>query len=85
MSHYRLHHGQHSTVCPLPCLHHSCMRTFKTYNSLKVHMSVVHKAAKKSSGSNQQNVSSMTFQCPLCEFRQAFSENVPLFKGTFET
>ena len=49
-------------------------------------MSAVHKAAQKSSGSNQQNVSGMTFQCLLCEFRQPFSENdVPSFKGTLET
>lgn len=70
MSHYRLLHGQYSTTCPLPCPYHNCMCHFKTYNSLKVHMSRVHDASAKS----VREVGDRVFKCPLCDFRQPFVE-----------
>ncbi|KAL2078046.1 hypothetical protein ACEWY4_025731 [Coilia grayii] len=72
MSHYRLLHGQHSTICPLACPYHNCMCYFKTYNSLKVHMSRVHDAALQAGRENIGN--RRAFKCQLCEFTQPFVE-----------
>ncbi|XP_063063802.1 uncharacterized protein LOC134456364 [Engraulis encrasicolus] len=71
MSHYRLLHGQYSATCPLPCPFYHCMCNFRTFNSLKVHMSRVHDHATPRSG---REVGSRVFKCPLCEFRQPFVE-----------
>ncbi|KAK0148422.1 hypothetical protein N1851_011247 [Merluccius polli] len=50
LRHYRLYHGQYSTVSLLPCLYNSCMCTFSTFNSLKVHLSRIHAGKRKVDG-----------------------------------
>lgn len=74
LRHYRLFHGQYSTVSPLPCLYNNCMCTFSTFNSLKVHMSKDH-VEKKVVGRHSLDLSiNQAFHCPVCDFRQPFIE-----------
>lgn len=57
--HYRLKHTQTST---LPCLYKDCLYTFKSFNALKVHLSMWH--AQKDGGKGRK----ITFLCQLCDF-----------------
>ena len=73
-THYRLQHSQSSGVSPLPCLYGDCMCTFKTLNTLGVHLSRNHKA-ENSNSTSQEHLSQVSFKCPLCTFEQPFSES----------
>ena len=74
LRHYRLYHGQYSTVSPLPCLYTSCMCTFTTFNSLKVHLSRNHSARRVVGGDGHDLMFDRAFHCPVCEFKQPFVE-----------
>lgn len=74
LRHDRLYHGQYSTVSPLPCLYNNCMRTFTTFNSLKVHLSKVHTEKKVLPGESQDVTINKSFNCPVCDFKQQFIE-----------
>lgn len=76
LRHYRLQHGQYSKVSPLPCLYNNCLCTFSSFNSLKIHMSRVHRPTEKRvAGSGRHGVvNSLAFHCPLCDFKQPFVE-----------
>lgn len=83
LRHYRLHHGQYSTVSPLPCLHHNCMCTFSSFNALKIHMSRVHRpnvVDRRVAGNDSHGMVNMSaFHCPLCDFKQPFDERAMFF------
>lgn len=74
LRHYRLYHGQYSTVSPLPCLYNSCMYTFSTFNSLKVHLSRIHAGKRKVDGDTTGLTVKRAFHCPVCDFKQPFAE-----------
>ncbi|RCU38832.1 hypothetical protein DVA76_16805 [Acinetobacter baumannii] len=62
LKHYRLKHGCHTRISPLPCLYKECLCTFKSFNALKVHLSTWH--TQKDLG----NVGETAFHCQLCDF-----------------
>ncbi|KAL3986654.1 KRAB domain-containing zinc finger protein [Sarotherodon galilaeus] len=66
--HYRLKHGIHTQTSPLPCLFKDCLYTFKSFNALKVHLSVWH--AQKDGGKGRK----ITFHCQLCDFVEPCNE-----------
>lgn len=68
LKHYRLKHGCHTRISPLPCLHKECLCTFKSFNALKVHLSTWH--TQKDLG----NVGETAFHCQLCDFVEPGSE-----------
>lgn len=75
LRHYRLYHGQYSTISPLPCLYNNCMCTFSTYNSLKVHLSRVHLEKRLVGRDNSDLTLNLAFHCPVCDFKQPFVES----------
>lgn len=77
LRHYRLQHSQFSRVSPLPCLYDSCICTFQSFNALKIHLSRFHKEVT-SGGLCQELQLGVVFTCPLCEFKQPFSEEALL-------
>lgn len=66
--HYRLKHGIHTQTSPLPCLYKDCLYTFKSFNALKVHLSMWH--AQKDGGKGRK----ITFLCQLCDFVEPCNE-----------
>lgn len=70
LKHYRLDHFVHSTICPIPCLYEGCMCTFKSYNSLKIHLTRFHPEKQETHGCEK----SREFHCPLCTLKQPFVE-----------
>lgn len=74
LRHYRLFHGQYSTVSPLPCLYNNCMCTFSTFNSLKVHLSKEHAEKNVVGRDSSALTNNQSFHCPVCDFRQPFIE-----------
>lgn len=69
--HYRLKHGSYEKTEPFPCLHHECSYTFKSLNSLKVHLSSLHTKA----GDQQSSVDvPVKFCCLSCGFSETCSE-----------
>ncbi|CAI5678289.1 unnamed protein product, partial [Oreochromis niloticus] len=74
LKHYRLNHGQYSTISPLPCLYNTCMCTFSTFNSLKIHMSRMHTPTQRKDGS-YLDLNNYGFCCPVCNFKQPFIES----------
>lgn len=75
LRHYRLYHGQYSTVSPLPCLNDNCVCTFSTFSSLKVHLSKVHSIKRVAVEEAKDLNVNQAFHCPLCDFEQPFVEN----------
>ena len=78
LKHYRLKHGCHTRISPLPCLHKECLCTFKSFNALKVHLSTWH--TQKDLG----NVGETAFHCQLCDFVEPCTEAFYRFTKTFE-
>ena len=58
----------------MPCLHDSCICTFQSFNALKVHLSRFHKDTCRTDASEGAQGEHALFTCPLCEFKQPFSE-----------
>lgn len=71
LEHYRLHHGNVSSVSPLPCLYDDCVCTFQSVNALKIHLTWVYTQTFVHSG-NQMGCES--FICPLCGLKQRFND-----------
>lgn len=74
LRHYRLCHGQYSTVSPLPCLYKNCMCTFTTFNSLKVHLSKVHTEKIVLQADSHNATINKPFNYPVGDFKQPFIE-----------
>lgn len=74
LRHYRLQHSHFSRVSPLPCLYDSCICTFQSFNGLKIHLSRFHKDFRRSGASDAAQAGHAIFSCPMCEFKQPFSE-----------
>ena len=72
--HYRLKHSHYSRVSPLPCLYTSCICTFPSFNALKIHLSRFHKDTCRAGASGGAQAGHTVFTCPLCDFKQPFSE-----------
>ena len=68
LKHYRLKHGCHTRISPLPCLHKECLCTFKSFNALKVHLSTWH--TQKDLG----NLGETALHCQLCDFVEPCTE-----------
>lgn len=68
LNHYRLKHGCHTRISPLPCLHKECLCTFKSFNVLEVHLSTWH--TQKDLG----NLGETAFHCQLCDFVEPGTE-----------
>lgn len=47
LKHYRIKHGSYARSQPFPCMYQECLCTFKSFNSLKIHLSRVHTANEK--------------------------------------
>ena len=70
LKHCRLKHGGFTRQKPIPCLHHNCLCTFKSFNALKVHLSVWH----PQSNVGQIDKYRAAFQCQLCEYMEPCTE-----------
>ncbi len=68
--HYRLKHGGFTQQQPIVCLHHDCLCTFKSFNALKVHLSVWH----SKSDNGQANKPTAAFHCQLCYYIEPCTE-----------
>lgn len=65
LKHYRLKHGSYARSQPFPCLYQECLCTFKSFNSLKIHLSRFHTISQE-----QQSVRpfQVKLRCQLCDF-----------------
>lgn len=63
LKHYRLKHGTFTLQQPIPCLHMDCLCSFKSFNALKVHLSVWH-----SQSDRQTSEPKVAFHCQLREY-----------------
>ncbi|XP_026053335.1 uncharacterized protein LOC113039609 isoform X1 [Carassius auratus] len=70
LKHYRLKHGGFTRQQPIPCLHMDCLCSFKSFNALKVHLSVWH-----SQSDRQTSEPKVAFHCQLCEYVQPCTES----------
>ena len=70
LKHYRLKHGGFTRQQPIPCLHNDCLCTFKSFNALKVHLSVWH----CQSNIGQASKPTVVFHCQLCEYTEPCTE-----------
>ncbi|XP_031177005.1 uncharacterized protein LOC116065609 [Sander lucioperca] len=70
LKHYRLKHGGFTRQQPIPCLHNDCLCTFKSFNALKVHLSVWH----CQSDIGQTSKPTVVFHCQLCESTEPCTE-----------
>lgn len=70
LKHYRLKHGTFTLQQPIPCLHMDCLCSFKSFNALKVHLSVWH-----SQSDRQTSEPKVAFHCQLCEYVQPCTES----------
>lgn len=75
LEHYRLHHGNVSSVSPLPCLYEDCICTFQSINALKIHLTRLHTQTAVRSVNHMECVS---FICPVCGLTQPFSDKTLL-------
>lgn len=70
LKHYCLKHGGFTRQQPIPCLHNDCLCTFKSFNALKVHLSVWH----CQSDIGQASEPTVVFHCQLCEYIEPCTE-----------
>lgn len=61
LKHYRLRHGHGGQL--LPCLHQDCFSSFKTWGSLRSHLSRNHSQETQERG---RSVESLSFTCQCC-------------------
>lgn len=63
LKHYRLKHGSYARSQTFPCLYQECLCTFKSFNSLKIHISRFHTVTQQSVRQFQ-----VKLRCQLCDF-----------------
>lgn len=69
LKHYRLKHRHYSCSRRYPYPYLTCPSTFKTWNSLCIHLSRVHKTH-----TSQEQIPLSTFSCPVCTYNDLASE-----------
>lgn len=69
LKHYRLTHRHYTCSRCYPCPYLTCPSTFKTWNSLCIHLSRVHKTHI-----SQEQIPLSIFSCPLCACSHITSE-----------
>ena len=62
LKHYRLRHGHFGCGHLLPCINLNCSCSFKTWSSLRSHLTRAHKSEETES---QQDV--IAFKCKICD------------------
>lgn len=71
LKHCRLKHGGFTRQQSIPCLHLDCLCVFKSFNALKVHLSVWH----SQSDIGQASKPTVGFHCHLCKFMEPCTED----------
>lgn len=69
LKHYRLYHGHGGQ--PLPCLYQDCFCSFRTWGSLRSHLSRHH---SKGTQERFRSAESISFTCPCCNAKTISTE-----------
>lgn len=77
LKHYRLKHGGYTRTTPIPCLHTDCLCSFKSFNSLRVHLTKSHShQVVYGSQTSPCDDTPLIFHCLLCSFEEPCTESI---------
>lgn len=76
LKHYRLKHGGFTRSTPIPCLYTDCLCSFKSFNSLRVHLTKNHSHQVHGSQASALENTPLIFHCLLCSFEEPCTESI---------